>query len=273
MNPPLITIITCTYNSQAFLKDSLISVANQTFKNIEHIFVDGFSTDATESIIKTYQPNAIIIKQKPQGIYPALNEGIKQAQGEIIGFLHADDLLFDNSCLARVADAFMRNPSLGYYCSKMLIYDQKLKESFAVLGSEPHIRSWKEKLYSSTYFAHPTYYCKKKVIDQVGYYNENYSFAADIDWLYRLEKLKIPYFFDCIPFIKFRSSGSTSQYYLKALAEEFKITKQYEKLSLGLLSIYSWHFARRLIRWLLTTLQLNKFVMKARKVIIKTFKN
>lgn len=267
MSQPLITIITCTYNSQSFLKDCLDSVAQQTYKNFEHIFIDGYSTDATEKIITDYQQAATIIKQVPRGIYSALNEGLQQAHGEIIGFLHADDTLADNNCLARIAKAFSDNPTLGYYCATMTIYDVTLKKPFAILGAAPHISSLREKMYSSTYFAHPTYYCRKNIIKQVGPYNEDYTLAGDIDWLYRLEQLHPSYFFDPLPLVKFRSSGSTSRHYLKALTEEFFITKKHYGLSGMLLFIYSWHLLRRVVRLLLTKLHLSLIITFVRRAL------
>lgn len=270
---PFITIITCTRNSDHFLNACLNSVQLQTYRDFEHIFIDGESTDKTRDIIKNYYPEPKIITQSPQGIYPAFNEGLRQACGDIIGFLHSDDIFSDFDCLQRIAAAFIKNKDLCYYCSKMIIYDKNLIYPFANLGAPPHIRSFKESLYSSTYFAHPTYYCRASIIKKVGLFNENYHLAADIDWLKRLEKLSLPYFFDPKPLVKFRSDGSTATHYLLALKEEFIIQRRYDGLSIHLFLIYSWHFIRRLSRLVLITLGLESLITYFRKLILKSFNN
>ncbi len=106
-----ISIITCTLDSEKYLVQCLESVKMQTYKNIEHIFVDGESTDQTLNIIKKYYLRPIIILRKPQGIYDALNSGLERATGEVVGILHSDDLYYDKQCLARIADSFQKTTS------------------------------------------------------------------------------------------------------------------------------------------------------------------
>lgn len=269
MKQPFISIITCTKNNGLFLENCLQSVAEQTYKKYEHIFIDANSTDDTTTIIKSYYPNALIYQQVGKGLYNALNLGLKKAKGNIIGFLHADDMFADKDCLHRICDSFEKN-DVDYYCSRMEIYDEDLKESFAVLGAMPHTPSLREKLYSSTYFAHPTYYCTRKIIEKVGLYNEHYKVASDIEWLMRLEKLNPRYYFDNKILVKFRSkSGVSSKKYLLALKEELKIKKQQSDLTLSYLIIFSWHFSRRVIRYILEKIGAKKTITLTRKLIFQ----
>jgi len=88
-----ISIITSTFNSEKYINDCLNSVAMQTYEDIEHIIIDGMSSDRTLKIISkhSYKP-AKVISEEDQGIYDALNKGIKNATGSIIGFLHSNDI-------------------------------------------------------------------------------------------------------------------------------------------------------------------------------------
>ena len=266
---PKISIITCTYNSAKNLRATLESVKNQTYKNIEHIFIDGGSTDETLNIIHEYYHEPILISEPDRGIYDAFNKGLKIASGEVVGFLHSDDVYFDDEALTRVARVF-NSRQIDYYCSKMVIYNQQLKASFAVLGASPHCQSLKDQLYSSTYFAHPTYYCTKEIIVKVGLFNTEYRIASDIEWLYRLEKNSDKFYFDANPLIKFRGEGGTSATkYFIGLAEEFKIRRRNEGLTLSLSLIYGYHFFRRALRFILEKLKLFTLIERSRKIIIK----
>ncbi len=263
-----ISIITCTLNSGKYLEDCIKSVQNQTYKNFEHIFIDGQSNDKTIDIIKKYYPNPIIYTEKAKGIYCAVNKGLKIAKGEIIGFLHSDDVFYNKECLSRIADSFLSNNEIFFYCSKMIIYDSCLKTAFAILGAPPHKQSFKEQFYSSTYYAHPTYYVKKEVISKVGYYNIDYTIASDIDWLIRLENLDLKWYFDPAPLIKFRSFGRSARKYFLALKEEFNIRRKYEGLSGGLIVIYFYHLLRRIVRYILEVLRLNFLINFIRKFLM-----
>ncbi|NCD01159.1 glycosyltransferase [bacterium] len=272
MDKPFITIITCTYNSSLYLRECLESVKNQSYRNFEHIFIDGESSDDTIEIINEFYKSPNIYSEKDKGVYDAFNKGLKLAKGDVIGFLHSDDVFFDKNSLERVAKSFL-DKDIDYYCSKMLIYDKKLEKSFAILGKEPHKATFKDQLYSSTYFAHPTYYCKRSMVNKVGKFNLKYHIASDIDWLYRLEKVTNNYYFDKYPLIKFRGEGGTSaKKYFLGLGEEFVVRKKNESLSFSLLFIYFYHLIRRICRFILEKLGLLFVVNFFRKLIIKLAK-
>ena len=105
-----ISIITVTYNSAETIEQTILSVINQSYKNIEYIIIDGKSTDATLSIIEKYK-NQIskIVSEKDHGLYDALNKGIAIANGDVIGILHSDDFYTHTNVLQLYADAFTKN--------------------------------------------------------------------------------------------------------------------------------------------------------------------
>jgi glycosyltransferase involved in cell wall biosynthesis len=269
---PKISIITCTNNSEQYLSAMLNSVQQQAYRQIEHIFVDNCSTDQTLAMIDNYHTDnpdisVVIISEPDLGIYDALNKGMTVATGDVIGILHSDDVFSDQDCLVRIAKSFMSDAKLDFYCSRMAIYNQDLTQQFAVLGAAPHQQTLREKLYSSTYYAHPTYYCRREIITRVGKYDLQYTLAADIDWLMRLEHLHLNYYFDDRPLIKFRAVGSSAQRYFTALAEEFLIRIKYEGLSVNLLVLYGYHFVRRVLRFLLAWCGLNNLIVYARHLL------
>ena len=116
-----ITIITVCYNSEKTIKTTLGSVANQTFEKIEHLIIDGKSTDKTISIVKEYSHVKKIISEPDKGIYDAMNKGIKIASGDIIGFLNSDDLYINNEVISKVVSEFKKDPLLDA-CYADLIY-------------------------------------------------------------------------------------------------------------------------------------------------------
>ena len=111
-----LSLITVTYNSSITLSDTLQSVLNQTYPDIEYIIVDGASKDNTVSIIKEYEPKfhgrMKWISERDKGLYDAMNKGIRMATGEVLGILNSDDFFTTNVVLQQVADAFEANREL-----------------------------------------------------------------------------------------------------------------------------------------------------------------
>jgi len=102
-----VSIITVTYNSASTLEETILSVINQTYKNIEFIIIDGKSSDGTLAIIEKYN-HAIskFVSEKDKGIYDALNKGIAMASGDVIGILHSDDFFTDDNVITKIVQQF-----------------------------------------------------------------------------------------------------------------------------------------------------------------------
>jgi len=175
----MISLITATFNSERVLSSNLKSVKSQSFKNLEHIIIDGKSTDNTISIAKGFKHISKIISEADKGIYDALNKGIKNSTGDIIGFLHSDDTFYDKNSLQKIADAFDDNTDCVF---GDLIYtdkDDKIK------------RLWKGSDFEKGTFkkgwmpAHPTFYCRRSVYEKWGLYDDSFKIAGDFELMLR----------------------------------------------------------------------------------------
>ena len=102
----LISIVTVCFNSESTIGDTLKSVESQNYESIEHIIVDGNSSDNTLDIVKKFKHVSSIISEDDNGIYDAMNKGLNLSNGEVVGFLNSDDFLFDNSVIEEYAEKF-----------------------------------------------------------------------------------------------------------------------------------------------------------------------
>ena len=178
-----VSIITATYNSSETILTTLKSVVDQTYDNIEHIFIDGMSSDDTIEKIKKFAIcNYVIRSESDSGIYEALNKGIAMASGDIIGFLHSDDFFSDENCVQKIVDTIKDTNSTAVYSD--LVYVDRNDTSIV-------LRYWKSGLYNKGKIIngwmppHPTVFIRKSVIDNY-FFNLEYLISADYDVLLRL---------------------------------------------------------------------------------------
>ena len=174
-----ISIITISYNSENSILETFQSVKNQSFNNYEYLLIDGGSSDRTIIIAKNQDHITKIVSEPDKGIYDALNKGIKNATGDIIGFLHSDDTFYDENSLQKIADAFDDNTDCVF---GDLIYtdkDEKIK------------RLWKGSDFEKGTFkkgwmpAHPTFYCRRSVYEKWGLYDDSFKIAGDFELMLR----------------------------------------------------------------------------------------
>jgi glycosyltransferase involved in cell wall biosynthesis len=184
-----ISIITISYNSIKTISNTIKSVINQKYENIEYLAVDGGSTDGTVQVLNEYSKSIFkIVSERDSGIYDAMNKGINLATGEIVGFLNSDDFYINNNILTRVANVFMEDPLLDG-CYADLLYTDKLDTSRIV-------RYYKSKKFVPGAFAkgwcppHPTFFLRRSIFERFGYFNLNYSIAADVEFMMRLLEIK-----------------------------------------------------------------------------------
>ncbi len=159
MNSGKISIITAVYNNRFQVEQALYSLRQQTYPNIEHILVDGRSTDGTTEYLRSQlDRKTLLISEPDQGIYDALNKGIDLATGDVVGFLHSDDLLAHPESIFLIAEEFKKKSVEAIY-GDLLYVEQKNPEKI--------IRYWQSgeyhlsKLRNGWMPPHPTFYMKK----------------------------------------------------------------------------------------------------------------
>lgn len=178
-----VTIITATYNSAKTLKLNLDSVAKQLYHNIEHIIIDNASTDGTLELLNKYSHIARIISEKDAGIYDAMNKGIANATGDIIGILNSDDYLANENTIATIVSEFKATKADAVYGNLIYVKNndpQKIKRVWVAGGYNPNL------FYSGWMLPHPTFYVRKEVYERYGNYNTSFRYAADYEMILRL---------------------------------------------------------------------------------------
>jgi glycosyltransferase len=178
-----ISIITATYNNEATINCALDSVAMQDYLDLEHLIIDGASTDNTLSIIRAHHnKNIRIISEPDEGIYFALNKGIEKANGEIIGFLHSDDLFESPSVIRKIVEEFNVGSIDAVYGDLVYVKKSNVNEI---------IRFWRAGPYKIALLKmgwmppHPTFYTKKSIYKRFGGFDLRYNISADYDLMLR----------------------------------------------------------------------------------------
>ena len=178
-----VSIITTTFNSAATLHHNLISVARQSHPFIEHIIIDNCSSDATLEIVKGYPHVASVISEKDQGIYDAMNKGIKRATGDIIGILNSDDYLASADTIAQIVAAFANTSTDAVYGNLVYVNNKrpdKIQRIWTAGGYNPQL------FYRGWMLPHPTFYVRRYVYERYGLYDTSFRFAADYEMILRL---------------------------------------------------------------------------------------
>jgi glycosyltransferase len=178
-----ISVITAVYNGVDTVGDSLESTLAQDYPQVEVVLVDGASTDGTVELLESYRQRvATFVSEPDKGIYDALNKGIRLCTGDIVGFLHADDVFASVDALSHVAKAF-QDPSVD------AVYGDLVYVRRDQLGSV--VRQWRagqctrSRLKRGWMPPHPTFYVRRSVYERLGSFDTDYRIAADYDSIVR----------------------------------------------------------------------------------------
>ena len=178
-----ISVVTAVFNRVDTVGQALSSVAAQRWPSVEHIVIDGASTDGTLQVLEAHRSRlAVLLSERDGGIYDALNKGLARTTGDVVGLMHSDDFFADDQVLERIAEAFADPAVDGVYGD--LDY---------VSRNEPArvIRRWRSGAYDRTKLAwgwmppHPTLYLRRSVIEQWGGFDIGFRIAADYDAMLR----------------------------------------------------------------------------------------
>jgi glycosyltransferase involved in cell wall biosynthesis len=239
---PKFSIVTCTWNSAATLADTLASVQRQTCRDVEHIFVDGGSTDGTLDMIAAYPGNKRVLRDVGGGISRAMNQGIEAATGEYVAHLHSDDYYATDDVLATVAERFEGEQVDWVFGTVQVLKDGELVPPHALLPF-----TYRSFAAGRAWVAHPAVFIRKSAFARVGMFDEGLKYAMDVDLWLRLGRVARPATVDR-PLTVFRDhAGSVSSANkIKARQEEFQVRKRYLGQAPLAFGIYCLRYMKRM---------------------------
>ncbi len=204
-----ISVVTACFNSQATIGEAIATLKRQSWSNVEHVVIDGASKDDTVEVArKTLGPVDVLVSEPDKGIYDALNKGIVNSTGDIVGFLHSDDLYAHDEVLSRVAACF-EDPEIGAVYGDL----QYVKSA----NTAHVIRHWKSGSFSTDKLKygwmppHPTFFMRRELYEELGGFDLAYRIAGDYDALLRYlasDKVKVHYLPEVL--VKMRLGGASN---------------------------------------------------------------
>ena len=204
-----ITIITVCYNSEDHIADAIASVCSQTYDEVEHIVIDGASSDGTKDILQQNEDKiSHWISEPDSGIYDAMNKGILKATGDVIGILNSDDFYYDDHVLVNVAQAF-EDPAIDAVFGDLIFVDPaNLERTVRTYSS----KKWHPDRFAKGYMpAHPTFFVRAEYYQKYGLFETDYKIAADYEMLIRLLYVhKLNYKYLPMKMVKMRKGGVSS---------------------------------------------------------------
>jgi len=206
-----VSIITPSLNSEKYIKDCIDSVISQTYKNIEYIIIDGNSSDNTQRIVKSYGNKVTtFISENDNGIFDAMNKGIKNATGDIVAILNSDDYYYDNKVIENIVSEFKNNNISGLYGDLIIISEDKKRVIRNWRSKKLNKKDWKNGLHP----AHPTFFVRKEIYDKFGIFDEKYRIASDYELMLRflyIKEIKSKYFKNKDPLVVMRAGGNSNK--------------------------------------------------------------
>jgi glycosyltransferase involved in cell wall biosynthesis len=246
-----VSIITVVRNSVMTIQDAICSVASQNYKNIEHIVIDGDSTDGTLNVIgKHYDKLSCVLSEPDRGIYDAMNKGIQVATGDILGFLNSDDIYADDSVISKVVKVVKQNKVDAVFGDLVYVSPNNLKRILRHYDS-----SWfnSDMIAKGCMPAHPTLFLNKHIFKKYGYFKIDYAIAADFEFVARIfGKGEVSYHYLPEVMVKMRQGGASTKNWksnwilnkeiLRACKENnidtniFKVLSKYSKKIMGMVA-------------------------------------
>ena len=181
---PTVSIITVAKNCESTIEATINSINQQSYPSIEHIIIDGVSTDNTLNILtKQREKYSLLVSEPDKGIYDAMNKGLNLASGDIIGFLNADDIFADAEIINDVVNRIVGTGKDAVFGDLVYVRPSKPKRIVRYYDSSGFTRKW---LAIGAMPAHPTLYLRRSIYERFGEYKTDYRIAADFEFIARI---------------------------------------------------------------------------------------
>jgi len=216
---PLVSIITVVFNGEKYIEETIKSVIDQSYKNIEYIVIDGGSLDTTLHILKKYETEIdLLVSESDNGLYDAMNKGIRLATGEFIKFINADDLLEKNSIQIFISEYNKFKDNNCVFNSYLNRIDSEGNTKAIWTNSSKVLKGYAA-------FLHPSWFVPMKIYKKFGLYSLKYPISSDYEYYLRLKKEGVCFSTIEEPLVSFRKGGVSNS--CDSLADDYKIFLKY----------------------------------------------
>jgi glycosyltransferase involved in cell wall biosynthesis len=214
------SVITVTYNAEKVLGCTLESIAGQTYPNIEHLIIDGASTDATVDMVLCASHKPIVASEPDLGLYDAMNKGIAKATGDYVWFINAGDTFYDNTTVEQVYEQIRQQALLPdiFYGNTLMVDEHGRSVGLRRLKA-PEKLTWKS-FKMGMLVCHQSFVVRREIAER---YNLHYRYSADVDWCIRCMK-KTTYIFNThLILSRFLEGGISTVQRRRSLKERYQI--------------------------------------------------
>lgn len=224
-----ISIITIVYNRAYCISDCIKSVLKQNYDNLEYLVIDGGSTDDTPKIINTYRDKLdYYISEKDNGMYDALNKGVRNSTGDVIGILNSDDFFYEPETISKIASAFQISGADLVYAKGLFVDKENVTKIKRIYSSKPFV---KRSLFFGWIPLHTTIFVRRQVFEKYGFYNPQYSIAGDYEislrW-FQNDEIKKLFLDEWVVRMRLGGLSTSAKWQLKKSKEDLKIIKEHK---------------------------------------------
>lgn len=238
-----ISIITVSFNSRQTIEDTIESVFEQDYENLEHIIIDGGSNDGTLEVLKKHSNKIHLwVSEKDDGIYDAMNKGILMCNGDVVGILNSDDVYSSNKTISTIMHYFNTKPSTEIVFGNINYVSRTLSKV---------IRRWRTKPYKKNSFVngwhppHPAFFVKKKTYQNHGLFNLDFKIASDFELMLRLIEIKKCNYIQTQSVVThMRVGGKSNNSFNNILLGNREVLKAFKTHNIPITSLY---FIKRII--------------------------
>lgn len=225
-----ISIITPSFNQDGFIRQTIDSILQQKYPNLEYLVIDGGSTDNTVEILKSYGQQIKWTSEKDNGQSDAINNGMKMATGDILAYLNSDDVYVGESLFA-VNDFFQKHPNFKWAYGQCRIINERNEEmrKFITAYKNFWMRKYSyNKLLSINFINQPATFWRREIIEEFGLFNENEHLVMDYEYWLRIgRKYSAGFINKYLADFRMHTQSKSSQNFVKQFHDELRVAKKY----------------------------------------------